>query len=98
VDGQPAVGAVPDGSANDGAAAHRVATQVVVQRVTAQHAGFAEVAELTVADGAGGVAVVHRVAAFPFRIGRLDNDVPTQVGHLAAVETCPQVLVLQRGA
>ena len=69
----------------DGAAAHRVADQVIVQAVAAEHAFLAEVAELGVADRAGRVAVVHRVAATPSRVGRLDDDVAAQVGDLAAI-------------
>ena len=38
VDGDPAVVAVPDRCADDGAAAHRVANEVEVNRVSAEHA------------------------------------------------------------
>ena len=83
--------AVPDRVADDGAAAHRVAAQVVVQGVAAEHVLLAEVAELGVADRAGRVAVVHRVAAHAFGVGRLDDDVAAQVRHLAAVLAVAQV-------
>ena len=73
------------------AAAHRVAAQVEVQAVAAEHALLAEVAELGVADRAGRVAVVHRVAADAVRVGRLDDDVAAQVGDLAAVVAVAQV-------
>ncbi len=74
----------------------RVADEVVVQAVAAEHALLAEVAELGVADGAGRAAVVHRVAALARGVGRLDDDVAAQVGDLAAIVAASQMLVLQR--
>src|SRR5262249_18999330 len=98
VDGQPAVGAVPDGGADDVAAAHGVAAQVIVQTVAPQDTLFAEVAELGVADRAGRAAVIHRVATISLGVGRLDDDIPAEVRDLAAIKAVPQVLKLQRRA
>ena len=96
MDGQPAIAAVPDRSADDVAAAHRVADQVKVQGVAAQHAFLAEMAELGVADRAGGIAMIHRVAAHAGGIGRLDDDVAAQVGDLAAIVAVAEMRELQR--
>src|SRR5207302_1045020 len=62
VDGEPAVSAVPDRSADDGTAPHRIADQMKVEAVTTQDSALAEVAEFGVADGSGGAVMVHRVA------------------------------------
>src|SRR5262249_41641381 len=96
VDGEPAIAAIPDRGAQDVAAAHGVADQVIVQAVTAEDAGFAKAAELGVADGAGGMAMIHGVAAALVRIGRLDDDVAAKIGHLAAIFAVAQVLELER--
>src|SRR5262249_10102751 len=80
----------------DVTAAHGVAAQVVMQRVAPQHSLLAEVAELGVVDGAGGVLVIHRVAAFALRVSRLDDDVAAQVGDVGAVVAAAEVGVLQR--
>src|SRR5262249_36455101 len=95
VDGQPAVAAVPDGGADDVAAAHRVAAEVVVQGIAAEDAFLAQVAELRVADRAGGIAVVHGVPALA-GVGGLDDHVPAQVRDLAAVIAAAEVVLLQR--
>ena len=80
-----------------GAAAHRVADQVEVQAVAAEHAFLAEVAELGVADRAGRVAVVHRVAADarrdrPTRRRRCGSGWRPRRGNSPS----PRVLVLER--
>jgi len=76
VDREPAIVAVVDARADHGTAAHRVAAQVIVDRVTAQRAFLAEVAELGVADRTGGMPVVHRVTANAGGVGALHHDVP----------------------
>src|ERR1019366_2213024 len=96
VDGQPAVGGIPDGTADDGAAAHRVADEMEMQGIPAQHAFLAEMAELRVAERAGRVPVKHRMAALPLGIGRLDDDVAAQVGDFAVEFAAAQVLVFER--
>jgi hypothetical protein len=68
VDGEPAVGGVPDGGADHSRPAHAVADQVEVDGVLAEDAFFAEVAELGVRDAARGAGVVHGVAADASRI------------------------------
>src|SRR5690606_38822539 len=59
-------------------------------------AGLAEVAEFGVAQAAGGAAVIHGVAAVALRVGRLDDDVPAQVGDLAAEIAAAAVVVFKR--
>ena len=93
---QPAIAAVPDRRADHGAAAHRVADQVVVQAIAAQHALFAEVAEFGIADRPGGASVVHGVPARFCWIGRFHDDVAAQVGHLAQIKALAEMLELQR--
>ena len=61
-----------------------------------EHPLLAQVAELGVADRAGRVAVVHRVAADAVGVGRLDDDVAAQVGDLAAVVALAEVVELER--
>ena len=39
--------------------------------------------------------MVHRVAADAVRVGRLDDDVAAQVGHLAAIGAVAQVLEIE---
>src|SRR5262249_7189583 len=95
VDGQPAVVAVPDGGADHRAAAHAVADKMEMETVAAEYAFLAQVAELGIADGAGRLAMVHRMAARTVRCG-LDHDVATQVGHLAAINAVAFVVVGQR--
>src|SRR5262249_32262210 len=58
VDCQPAIATVPDRCADDGAAAHGVAAQVIVKTVLAEDSLLAEMTELSVADRAGGAAVI----------------------------------------
>ena len=53
VNRDPAVVAIPDRRADDGAAAHRAADQVEVDAVAALHVLLAQVAKLGVADRAG---------------------------------------------
>ena len=84
VDRDPAVVRIPDAGAEHAAAAHRVAHEVEVDRILAEHALLAEVPELGVADAARRAAVIHRVAAHAGGIGRLDDDVAREVGDLAA--------------
>ena len=96
VDGHPAIVRIDDRDADDAAAAHRVADQVVVDGIAPQHAFLAQMGEAGVADAAGAVAMVHGVAAAAFRIGAFDDDVARQVGDLAAELALAQVLVSQR--
>src|SRR5581483_4500099 len=96
VHGEPAVLAVPQRCADDGAAAHRIAHQMEVQHVAAKRAALAETAELGVADRAGRAVVVHRVATRG-GVGRLDDDVAAQVGDLAAIRAAADVVEV-RGA
>src|SRR5262249_8342637 len=91
-----AVVAVPDGGADDGAAAHGVADQVVVQAVAPQHPVLAQVAELRVTDRAGRATVIHRVAARLVGSAGLDDHIAAQVGDLAAVVAGAEVQELQR--
>ncbi len=89
--------AVPDGGADDVAAAHGVADEVVVDAVAAEHALLAEMAKLGVADRAGGMAMVHGMAAHAAGVGRLDHDIAAQVGHLAAeLRAVGRVLEIER--
>jgi len=85
VDRHPAVAAVPDRRADHGAAAHRVAGEVIVDRVFAENAFLAQVPKLGVADRATRVSVVHGVAACDGGVGGFDDDIAAQVRHLAAV-------------
>ena len=82
VDRDPAVVAVPDRGPDDRAAPHGLAGQVEVDAVAALLVPLAEVAELGVVDRAGRVPVVHRVAADPVGIGRLDHHVAGEVRDL----------------
>src|SRR5262249_6588531 len=75
---------------------HRVAYQVIVQAVTAEHALLAEVTELRIADGPGRVAMIHRVPANAVRLGRFDDDVAAEVGHLATIAARAEMVVLER--
>src|SRR6516165_9408107 len=83
VDRDPAVAAVPDGSPDDRAAAHRVADAMEVQAVPAEHILFTQVPEFGVADRPGRPAMIHRVPADFIRLGRFDHDVAAEIGHLA---------------
>src|SRR5262249_40440771 len=95
VDGEPAIVAVPDRGADDRAAAHRVADEGIVQGIAAEDVFLAEMAKLSVADRAGGVAVVPRVAARALRVGGFDDDVAAEVGDLGAVVTGAEMLVVE---
>ena len=94
MDRDPAVGAVPDRGADDIAAAHRIAAQVIVQGIAAEDSFLAQMAKLGVTDSTGGTAVVHRVAAH-FLVRRFHDNVAAQVGHFPAVEAASQVFVVQ---
>src|SRR5262249_54881297 len=48
-----------------------------------------------VTDGASRALVIHGVAALAFRVGRLDDDVATEVGHLAPVQAFSLVIDLE---
>ena len=95
VDGDPAVVRIPDARAEHAAAAHGVAHEVKMDRVFAEHAAFAEVPELRVADAARRVAMIHRVAADAGRLGGLDDDIAREEGDLAAHQTFAEVDVGQ---
>src|SRR5262249_19991949 len=88
--------AVPDRGANDAAATHGAAAQVIVQRIAAQDVLLAEVPELRVGDGAGGVLVIHGVAALALGVRGLDDHVAAQVRHLAAGVAGAEVLEGER--
>ena len=69
VNREPAIVRIPNARAGHAAAAHRVAHEMKVNRVFAEHALFAEMTELGVTDAAGAVAMKHRVAAHAGGIG-----------------------------
>ena len=95
VDRHPAVAAVPDRSAHDVAAPHRIPAQVEVDAVAAQDVFLAQVAELSVADRPGRSVVIHRVTANALRLGGFDDHVARQVGDGRAVLAGAQVGILQ---
>jgi len=50
-----------------------------VNAVLAEDAFLAEMTKFRIRNGAGRVAVIHRVAAHTFRIGRFNNDVAVKL-------------------
>jgi hypothetical protein len=70
--------------------------KVEVQRVLAEDTLLTQVAEFSVTDRAGGIPVVHGVAASLGGVGRLHHDVAAQVCHFAAVGAAAEVHALQR--
>ena len=96
VDGDPAVVGIPDARARHTAAAHRVAHQVKVDGVFPEHAFFAEVAKLRVADAARGIAVIHRVAAHAIGLRAFHHDIARKQRRLAAHHPLAQMLVFER--
>ena len=96
VNRQPAIGAIPNRRPDDRAAAHRVADEMKMKRIAAQHIFLAEMPKLRVADRAGGIAMIHRMAALARRIGRFDDDIAAQIGHFAAKFAASRMGILQR--
>ncbi len=78
------------------AAAHRVADQMKVNRISPQHVFFAQMREAGVADAAAAVAVIKRVAADTFGVGRFDGDVAREVRDFATEIAAAEVLVRER--
>ena len=60
-------------------------SEVEVDGVAAEDAAFAEVAEFGVGDRAGGVNMVHGVAADAGGVGGLEDDVASEEGNFATV-------------
>src|SRR4051812_25770254 len=79
VNGDPAIVAIPDRGAEDIAAAHRVADEVIVNGISAQDVFLAEMAKLRVADRSFRITVIHGVPAHAMGIGRFDDDIAAQI-------------------
>ena len=95
VDGDPAVVRIPDARAEHAAAAHRIAHEMEVNRILAQHALFAEMPELRITDASRRVAVIHRVTTRAGRFGGLDDDIAREVGDFTTHHAFAVVRLLQ---
>ena len=85
VDGDEAVGRIPDRSPNHAAAPVGGAHHVIVDRIASQHPFLAQMGEFRIADAAFGTVVIHGMPAHPVRFFRFHDDVAGDQRHLAGV-------------
>src|SRR5262249_47620936 len=96
MNGNPAIVRIPDARAEHAAAAHRVAHEMEMDRVLAEHALLAEMAELRVGNPAVTVAMIHRVAANAVGLCGFDDHTAREVRHFAACDAGAEMFVSQR--
>src|ERR1043166_7550432 len=96
MNGDPAIARIPNARAEHATAAHRVAHQMKVNRIFAEQAFLAQVAELRVRNSAVAVAMIHGVAAHTVRLGGFDDNVAREVRDFTARDARAEMFVSER--